>query len=136
MEPSRFRIHDAEDPADSRARAHSELGARSSSFGVRPSEFVLRNGSFHSLRGQLPLGSDDIQTGGTFRGGSVGDIEETTPILRAAIAVALADMQRDRCRRPVQLVSHITDAHRSLLPPAVPTPTRKAMASRYASGFS
>src|SRR5579875_1218829 len=56
MEPSRFRIQDAADPWDSRARADSECGVRnsefvlrSSFFGVRSSEFVLRS-SFFGVR--------------------------------------------------------------------------------------
>jgi hypothetical protein len=34
MKPSRFRIRDAGDPGDSRARAHSEFGVRNSFFGM------------------------------------------------------------------------------------------------------
>src|SRR5579885_1219959 len=44
MEPAIFRIPDAEDPWDSRARADSEFGVRSTEF--RSSEFVLRNSFF------------------------------------------------------------------------------------------
>src|SRR5579875_2642290 len=50
MEDSRFRIHDAEDPWDSRARADPEFGVRSTEYGVRnpfsgirSPESVLRN---------------------------------------------------------------------------------------------
>src|SRR5579875_154640 len=46
MEHSISRIHDAEDPSDPRARAHSEFGIRSSEFGVRNSEFGIRNSEF------------------------------------------------------------------------------------------
>src|SRR5579884_3659588 len=46
MPPARFRIRDAEDPSDSRARAHSEYGVRNSFSGIRSTEFALRNSLF------------------------------------------------------------------------------------------
>src|SRR5579885_2338773 len=60
MEPARFRIRDAEDPSDARARADSEngerrteCGERRTEYGERSTEFVLRNGFLHSLRASV-----------------------------------------------------------------------------------
>ncbi len=52
MEPAIFRIHDAEDASDSRARAHSESGIRSPESGIRSPESGIRSPEW--IRSQPP----------------------------------------------------------------------------------
>src|SRR5579885_1337653 len=112
MGHSRFRIRDAEDPWDSRARADSELGVRSWEFGVRGSEFGIRSSFFgmDSFTAPEPRSPASRRPGSAGRTNRRGWVNTVPPRLIALF-------------KPYDILSQFTDAEgRSTLKSLVPIP--------------
>src|SRR4051812_22420617 len=60
---------------------------------------------------ELAFGHQNVQGSSTFERGAMGCIQKAAAILERVLAIPLSDIQRNRCRGSIQLISDLSNSH-------------------------